>query len=229
MENKRTEALFGKEAAGLLSEKTVMVFGAGGVGSFCIEALARTGIGHLILIDADVFEPSNLNRQLMATTLTLNQKKVEVCKERILSINEHCRVDAYCIFYDKTKEDELFSGPVDFVIDCIDSISSKQDLIQACLKRKIPFLSCMGTARKKDPSQLKIMELEKTSYDPLAKRLRQWKRKEKIKEKIWVVSSTEAPSFQKSDQPLASAIFVPASAGILLASACVQRLISTEG
>lgn len=225
MENKRTEGLLGKEGVEILASKTVMVVGTGGVGSFCVEALARTGIGHLILIDADVFELSNLNRQLPATLETIGQYKVDVLKQRIHSINPDCFVEGHAFFYDQSKDEVLFDQNIDFVIDCIDSISSKQDLYQACLARKIPFLSSMGMARKKDPSSLEIMEIEKTAYDPMAKRLRIWKRKNKIREKIWVVSSKEAPVQQDPDKPLSSMIFVPASAGLLLANECVQRLL----
>ncbi len=229
MENKRTEGLLGKEAVNKLEKQTVMVVGCGGVGSFCVEALARTGVGNLILIDADVFELSNLNRQLPATLETLGKYKVDVLKERIQTINPECCVKTYAFFYDSTKDEELFSESVDFVIDCIDSISSKQDLYKACLQRNISFLSSMGMARKKDPTALKIMEIEKTSYDPMAKRLRIWKRKNKIRDKIWVVSSVEAPVKQAPDQPLSSMIFVPATAGLLLANECIQRLLKKEG
>ena len=211
MENKRTEGLLGKEAVNRLAKKTVMVVGCGGVGSFCVEALARTGVGNLILIDADVFELSNLNRQLPATLETLGKYKVDVLKERIQTINPECCVKTYAFFYDSTKDEELFSESIDFVIDCIDSISS------------------MGMARKKDPTALKIMDIEKTSYDPMAKRLRIWKRKNKIRDKIWVVSSVEAPVKQEPDQPLYSMIFVPATAGLLLANECIQRLLKKEG
>lgn len=229
MENKRTEGLLGKEAVNKLVKQTVMVVGCGGVGSFCVEALARTGVGNLILIDADVFELSNLNRQLPATLETLGKYKVDVLKERIQTINPECCVKTYAFFYDSTKDEELFSASIDFVIDCIDSIPSKQDLYKACLQRNIPFLSSMGMARKKDPTALKIMEIEKTSYDPMAKRLRIWKRKNKIRDKIWVVSSVEAPVKQEPDQPLYSMIFVPATAGLLLANECIQRLLKKEG
>lgn len=223
--NERSELLLGKEALNTLQEKTVLVVGVGGVGSFCVEALARTGIGHLILIDKDRVEESNINRQLVATLDTVDQIKVDVLKERIHSLNPNCIVDTYACFYDRSKDEEIFSQPIDFVVDCIDSISSKKDLMQACIQRKIPFLSSMGMARRKDPTKLWVTEIEKTSYDPMAKQIRQWKRKNRIRNKIWVVASMEAPIPVESGQPLPSAIFVPASAGLLLASTCVQRLI----
>jgi tRNA A37 threonylcarbamoyladenosine dehydratase len=226
MNNERSALLLGNEALEILKNKTVLVVGIGGVGSFCVEALARTGIGHLILVDKDKVESSNINRQLLATTETIDQVKVIVMKKRIQTLNPDCRVDMYDCFYDCSMDEKIFSQKIDFVIDCIDSIKSKQDLAMACIQRDIPFLSSMGTARRLDPSKLEIMELEKTSYDPIAKRMRNWKRKNKIRNKIWVVCSTEPPRPVEAGKPLPSMIFVPASAGLLLASECVKKLIN---
>lgn len=226
MNNERSALLLGNEALEILKNKTVLVVGIGGVGSFCVEALARTGIGHLILVDKDKVESSNINRQLLATTETIDQVKVIVMKKRIQTLNPECKVDMYDCFYDCSMDEKIFSQRIDFVIDCIDSIKSKQDLVMACIQRDIPFLSSMGTARRLDPSKLEIMELEKTSYDPIAKRMRNWKRKNKIRNKIWVVCSTEPPRPVEAGKPLPSMIFVPASAGLLLASECVKKLIN---
>lgn len=226
MNNERSALLLGNEALEILKNKTVLVVGIGGVGSFCVEALARTGIGHLILVDKDKVESSNINRQLLATTETIDQVKVIVMKKRIQTLNPECKVDTYDCFYDCSMDEKIFSQKIDFVIDCIDSIKSKQDLAMVCIQRDIPFLSSMGTARRLDPSKLEIMELEKTSYDPIAKRMRNWKRKNKIRNKIWVVCSTEPPRPVEVGKPLPSMIFVPASAGLLLASECVKKLIN---
>lgn len=226
MNNERSALLLGNEALEILKNKTVLVVGIGGVGSFCVEALARTEIGHLILVDKDKVESSNINRQLLATTETIDQVKVAVMKKRIQTLNPECKVDMYDCFYDCSMDEKIFSQKIDFVIDCIDSIKSKQDLAMACIQRDIPFLSSMGTARRLDPSKLEIMELEKTSYDPIAKRMRNWKRKNKIRNKIWVVCSTEPPRPVEAGKPLPSMIFVPASAGLLLASECVKKLIN---
>jgi len=226
MNNERSALLLGNEALEILKNKTVLVVGIGGVGSFCVEALARTGIGHLILVDKDKVESSNINRQLLATMETIDQVKVAVMKKRIQTLNPECKVDMYDCFYDCSMDEKIFSQKIDFVIDCIDSIKSKQDLAMACIQRDIPFLSSMGTARRLDPSKLEIMELEKTSYDPIAKRMRNWKRKNKIRNKIWVVCSTEPPRPVEAGKPLPSMIFVPASAGLLLASECVKKLIN---
>lgn len=222
--SERSELLFGKETIESLGKKTVMVVGVGGVGSICVESLARTGIGHLILIDKDCVEESNINRQLVATLDTVGQVKVEALKERIQVLNPNCIVDTYACFYDKNKNDEIFSQSIDFVIDCIDSISSKKDLMQACIERGIPFLSSMGMARRMDPTKLVVTEIEKTSYDPVAKQIRQWKRKNRIRNKIWVVCSTEPAGPVEPGKPLPSAMFVPASAGLLLASTCIAQL-----
>lgn len=226
MNNERSALLLGNEALEILKNKTVLVVGIGGVGSFCVEALTRIGIGHLILVDKDKVESSNINRQLLATTETIDQVKVIVMKKRIQTLNPECKVDTYDCFYDCSMDEKIFSQKIDFVIDCIDSIKSKQDLAMACIQRDIPFLSSMGTARRLDPSKLEIMELEKTSYDPIAKRMRNWKRKNKIRNKIWVVCSTEPPRPVEAGKPLPSMIFVPASAGLLLASECVKKLIN---
>lgn len=226
MNNERSALLLGNEALEILKNKTVLVVGIGGVGSFCVEALARTEIGHLILVDKDKVESSNINRQLLATMETIDQVKVAVMKKRIQTLNPECKVDMYDCFYDCSMDKKIFSQKIDFVIDCIDSIKSKQDLAMACIQRDIPFLSSMGTARRLDPSKLEIMELEKTSYDPIAKRMRNWKRKNKIRNKIWVVCSTEPPRPVEAGKPLPSMIFVPASAGLLLASECVKKLIN---
>lgn len=223
--SERSELLLGKENVEALRSKTVLVVGVGGVGSFCVEALARTGIGHLILVDKDTVDESNVNRQLLATLDVVDQIKVDVMKQRILHINPNCIVDTFACFYDASKDAEIFSQPIDFVIDCIDSISSKKELMQACIDRNIPFLSSMGMARRMDPTKVCIMELEKTSYDPMAKILRQWKRKNRIRQKIWVAASLEPCLPVIENQPLPSMIFVPASAGLLLAKECIFRLI----
>ena len=159
MNNERSALLLGNEALEILKNKTVLVVGIGGVGSFCVEALARTGIGHLILVDKDKVESSNINRQLLATTETIDQVKVIVMKKRIQTLNPECKVDMYDCFYDCSMDEKIFSQKIDFVIDCIDSIKSKQDLAMACIQRDIPFLSSMGTARRLDPSKLEMGRL----------------------------------------------------------------------
>lgn len=224
MDNPRTEALIGRENAQKLKDATVAVIGVGGVGGFAVEALARSGVGRLILVDKDTVEPSNRNRQLCALQSTVGQSKTQIFKERIADINPETEVIAIDGFYDKEMNDKLADLKPDFVIDCIDSLGSKMDLIRFCLDEDVPFLVSCGMARKTDPSKIEITELEKTSYDPIAKKLRVWKRKNRIRDKIWVCSSTEKP-VELGDGPLPSMIFVPGSAGLLLASTAVQKLL----
>lgn len=227
-ENERSQLLIGKESLERLRKKCVLVVGAGGVGGMCIEALARSGIGHLILIDQDTIESSNINRQLIATFRSIGQVKVQAWKERIEILAPNAQVDIIHARYDVHMNKILDQYPIDFMIDCIDSLNSKEDLIEYSLKKNIPFICSMGMARRKDPSKLEVMEIEKTSYDPMAKRLRTWKRKNRIRKKIMVVASKEIPVKVESGQPLPSMIFVPAAAGLLLAQYCVEYLSKEE-
>lgn len=225
----RSRLLFGEEGLKKLADSTVLVAGVGGVGSFAVEALARSGIGRLILIDKDTVELSNINRQLCATLETVGQIKVDVLKERIALLNPDCEVITHHCFYDAQMNDVLSEEKPDYILDCIDSIGSKKDLIRFALEQNIPIIASMGMARKKDPSKLEIMEVEKTSYDPIAKIIRTWKRKNRIRSKIMVVSSTEKPVDMKEGQALPSGIFVPASAGLMMAGYAVDQLLKKSG
>ena len=220
----RSALLYGQEALSALNDACVLVVGCGGVGSFAIEALARSGVGKLILIDKDTVEASNRNRQLCALVSTVGQAKTEILKMRIADINPSAQVIPYEGFYDASLNDWIEAQKPDYILDCIDSIGSKKDLISFALSHDIPILSSMGMARRKDPTQIEIKELEKTSNDPMAKILRLWKRKNKIRKKIWTVCSTEVPGPVQAGGPLPSAIFVPASAGLVMASRCVGDL-----
>lgn len=168
----RTKLLIGEEGAAVLKARTVCVLGIGGVGSFCVEALARSGIGRLILVDGDVVAPSNLNRQLMAVQETIGKAKTEAMAERIRQYRSDIEIRCVNRFYDASLNEELFCEPIDFVVDAIDTLSSKRDCIEYCLLHQIPFISSMGMANRLDPTKLTIMELMKTTYDPLAKVMR---------------------------------------------------------
>ena len=173
----RTKLLIGEEGAAVLKARTVCVLGIGGVGSFCVEALARSGIGRLILVDGDVVAPSNLNRQLMAVQETIGKAKTEAMAERIRQYRSDIEIRCVNRFYDASLNEELFCEPIDFVVDAIDTLSSKRDCIEYCLLHQIPFISSMGMANRLDPTKLTIMELMKTTYDPLAKVMRSMMRK----------------------------------------------------
>lgn len=235
----RTTLLLGEAGIQKLKESTVMILGIGGVGSYCVEALARCGVGHLILVDGDQVAPSNLNRQIMAVYDTIGKSKTQVMKQRILQYQTDIEIECINLFYDASLNGQLFDRPIDFVVDAIDTITSKKDCIEYCLTHHIPFISSMGMANRMDPTKIEIMDLMKTTYDPLAKVMRQLIRKAKIKGKIPVVCSLEQPTVQtkivnedgktrKQKMPPASSPFVPAAAGLACASYAVRALIGKD-
>lgn len=223
--SERTRLLISSQGIETLKNARVAVVGVGGVGGMCAQALARSGVGTLILIDKDTVEPSNLNRQVVANVDTIGQVKVDALKTMLEHIQPGIQVICRHAFYDASMNEDLLLLHPDYVIDCIDSIGSKKDLIRFCIAHDIPFLVSTGTARKKDGSRLKICEVEETSYDPIARAIRQFKRKEKIRQNIMVVFSDEKPVQMQAGQPLPSMIFVPGMAGLLLAQTCVMDLL----
>ncbi|MEG1475750.1 MAG: tRNA threonylcarbamoyladenosine dehydratase [Longicatena sp.] len=232
----RMDLLIGTEGMNIIKNATVMIVGIGGVGSYTAEALARCGIGSLILVDGDRIAISNLNRQIHATFQSIGQEKPEVMKQRIETYRDNCNIICKDMFYNEEKNDELFANKVDFVVDAIDTMSSKLSLIQYCLAHKIPFISSMGMANRLDPTKIVCCDLMKTSYDPVAKIMRNLVRKHHIKGKIPVVYSSEHPSIQsiivneegvsrKQKMPPASSPFVPSAAGLACASYVIQKLL----
>ncbi len=223
----RLSLLIGEEQIKTLSKTCVLVLGLGGVGGYVVEALARSGIGHLIIVDYDKIDITNFNRQIIALKSTIGKSKVELWKQRILEIRNTCKVTT---IEDKITEEnleELFQHEIHFVVDACDTITTKFALIKYCLNQKIPFILCLGTGKRMDPTMLEITELSKTNYDPLARILRKKVKEEQIKEKIPVVYSKEIP--KKIDSNIiASSIFVPSSAGILCASYVVDHIINKK-
>ena len=188
----RTEILLGKEKLEQLSQKQVFIAGLGGVGGYCAESLVRLGVKNFILADCDCVELSNLNRQILATTTTLGQKKVELAKKRMLSINPEAKISLIDDFLDETNICELLkNNQIDFLFDCIDSLKSKILLIKTALELKIPFISAMGAGNCLDAQKVKIDKLKNTSSCPLARVLRQNLKKEGISLNFPVVFSTE--------------------------------------
>ncbi len=169
----RTGLLLGEQGIEALQQATVMVAGVGAVGGYALEAVARAGVGHLILVDFDVFDETNINRQILALGSTVGRKKIEVAKGRVLDINPHCAVEVRDVFINDDTLPALLDEKVDFVIDAIDSLSSKCSLIEALLARGIPFISSMGAALRTDTSFIKLGTLDKTKNCGLAKHLRQ--------------------------------------------------------
>jgi tRNA A37 threonylcarbamoyladenosine dehydratase len=223
----RLEQLTSKETVAYLQTKTVLVVGLGGVGGHAVEALARSAFGTIILVDQDSVEVSNLNRQIVALHSTLNKPKVAVLKERILDINPSCNVITYHHFYDIDSKAVIWENDIDYVIDCIDTITFKIDIVKECLERNIPFISVMGTGNKFHPEQLEILPLSKTEYDPIARVMRQKLKKEWHLKDIMVVASKEVPrKVDSTIQSPSSNAFVPATAGILAASYIFNKAIS---
>lgn len=211
-----------------IKNKTVMVIGIGGVGGYTVEGLVRSGISNIILIDHDIVDITNKNRQIIALNSTIGKKKVEVMKERILDINENCNVEVLDMFLDSSNTSWVINkyNP-DYIVDACDTILTKKEIILSCLKHKIKFISCMGTGNKLDPTKLKITDIRKTSYDPLAKILRKWVKDEKIVGKIPVLWSDEKP-IETHDRIPGSTSFVPSAAGLIIASYIINDIIKTS-
>lgn len=245
----RTEYLIGKENIEKLKNAHVAILGLGGVGSYTVEALCRSGIGHLTLVDKDVVDITNINRQLIADTTTIGKPKVEVAKERLLKINPNVEITTYQTFYDATQDKELFSNPYDYIVDAIDTVSSKLSLVEEASKQHIPIISCMGTGNKLDPTLFEVADITKTSVCPLAKVMRKELKARGIPH-LKVVYSKEIPHrFDEENKNLtrhsnqrlqsgtpepccihnkqipASISFVPSVAGLILAGEVIKDLL----
>ena len=221
----RLEKLIGKSGLDKLKDSSVLILGCGGVGGYVAEGLARSNIGTLILVDYDVIDESNINRQIIALSSTVGRLKVDVLEERIMDINNNCKVIKISEFIDNANLEKLFEYKPDFIVDACDTISTKKRLIEECLLRKIKFISSMGTGNKFDPSKLSIVDIRKTVNDPLARIIRKFIKDKNIKDKIMVLSSTEIP-VKTGDRTPGSTVFVPASAGLLIASYVVDKIIN---
>lgn len=217
----RIRMLLGDDAVAKLQQSTVMVVGCGAVGSFAVEALARSGIGRLILVDFDVIEPSNINRQLFALTSTVGQPKVDVAAIRVRDINPDIRVTPINAFFD-----DVFMADVepDFVIDAIDTVPSKIALYRWCGARNIPFISSMGAARKHDLSKIQIGSIRRTTVCPLAAKIRGLVRDTDIRD-FPVVYSTEVPNSNVAGRTFGSIITVTGTFGLYMADYAIEQLI----
>jgi len=223
----RTEALIGNNNIEKLKNSHVAVFGVGGVGSFVAEALIRVGVGTVTAIDGDKVAESNINRQLIATTKTVNMPKVEVLEERAKDINPEININTIYDFYTPENRDKFFVDKYDYVVDAIDSVANKVDLIKICYEKKIPIISSMGTANKLNPTMFEISDIYKTSVCPLAKVMRK-KLKELNIEKLKVLYSKELPVKPiDNDVKLGSISFVPSVAGLIIASEVVSDIIKS--
>ncbi len=243
----RTELLLGPEAMDKLKNASVAVFGIGGVGSYTVEALARSGVGGIALFDDDKVCLTNINRQLIATRGTVGQIKVEAAKDRILSINPECRVETNACFYTANNADEYDLAQYSYIVDAIDTVSSKLTLIERARAVNVSVISCMGAGNKLDPTQFEVADIYETSVCPLAKVMRHELRARGI-EKLKVVYSKEEVLKPRDDAALScktgcvcppgttrkctarrqvpgSVAFVPSVAGLILAGEVIKDLI----
>lgn len=227
----RTELLLGKDAMERLSCARVAVFGVGGVGGYVVEALVRSGVGAVDLIDNDKVCLTNLNRQIIATRSTVGQYKVDVMRERILDINPECRVNVHKCFYLPETQAEFDFAQYDYVVDAVDTVTAKLALVMQAEEVGVPIISSMGAGNKLDPAAFEVADIYKTSVDPLARVMRRELKKRGIK-KLKVVYSKEepltpiAPESEVCEKGVpGSTAFVPSAAGLLIASEVVKDLI----
>ena len=230
----RTEMLVGSAALARLAGASVAVFGIGGVGSYAVEALARAGVGRLTLVDHDVIDVTNINRQIHALTETVGAAKTETMAHRIRSINPACAVREIRAFYQPEAAEQFFPEPYDYVLDAVDTVTAKIDLAVQCHRRGIPLIASMGAANKLDPALFEVMDIYRTSGDPLARILRK-KLKERGIPHLRVVCSRERPRTPAigEEQPAAgrnsvpaSISFVPSAAGLIMAGAVIRDLLN---
>ena len=243
----RSELLLGSGSTAVLAGKKAAVFGIGGVGSYVAEALARSGIGHLLLVDDDIVCLSNLNRQLVALHSTIGMPKVSVMRDRILDINPEATVDARKCFYGPETAEQVDLSGCSYIIDCIDTVSSKLMLVERAARLGIPIISCMGAGNKLDPTAFEIADISKTSMCPLARVMRKELKKRGIyslkvlysrqKPLVPAIPETESASETASDtangggkntqrrQIPGSVPFVPSVAGLIIAGEVIKDLL----
>ena len=215
--------LIGEENLDKIKSKKIVVLGVGGVGSYALEALIRSGVENIIIVDADNVDISNLNRQLMTNMENIGKSKVDVWEDRIKKINPQVKITKINEFITPENLHLIFDLNPDYVVDCIDTVKTKKYLIKECLKRKIKFIVSTGMGNKKDATRVKITDLSKTSYDKIAKELRIFVKQERINGKIPVVFSDEKPI--TTSGKIASIAFVPAVAGLLCANYIINDII----
>ena len=233
MENEfsREELLIGAEAIEKLKNSKVAIFGIGGVGSYVLEALARAGVQNFVLVDNDKISITNINRQIIATHKTLEKDKVEVAKDRVLDINPEAKIEIYKEFFTVESEAKYLNSSVSYIADCIDTVSSKIELIERANKLNIPIISSMGTGNKLDATKFEITDIYKTSVCPLAKVIRKELRKRNIKNLEVIYSKEEPIKILKNEENIkgkqvpGSISYVPSAAGLMLAERIIKKLI----
>lgn len=235
--NQRTEMLIGKEAVQKLEKAKVAVFGIGGVGSFVVEGLTRAGVGNLVLIDSDDISVTNLNRQIHATHRTIGESKVEVMRQRVLDINPDANVEIYKGNEFEDSEENIINSSFSYVVDAVDTVTTKIKLVEKAKKENVPIISCMGTGNKLDPSKFEIADIYKTTVCPLAKVMRKELRKRNIQdlkvlyskeEPIKVDTNIEESNLDRKKSVPGSISFVPSVAGLMIAGEVIKDILSIE-
>ena len=230
----RTELLIGKQGLEKLHNAKIAIFGIGGVGSFVVEGLVRAGVQNFVLVDNDKISLTNLNRQLIATQKTIGKDKVEVAKERILDINPKAKVEVFKVFFLPNSNTNIITKDLTYIVDCIDTVTAKIEIVMQCKNLNIPIISAMGTGNKLNPLKLEVTDIYKTNVCPLAKVMRKELRKRNINE-LKVVYSTEEPikpnlqNYEEKNvtkrQVPGSISFVPSVAGLIIAGEVVKEII----
>lgn len=221
---KRTQALIGEESLGTLKSSHIAVFGVGGVGGYVVEALARSGVGTLTLIDNDTVKESNINRQVIALHSTLGEMKTEALRKRCLDINPDIIINTVNLFFLDETRDKIDFSDFDYVVDAIDTVSGKIVIAEECYRLNIPVISSMGTGNKLDPTAFEVSDIYKTSVCPLARVMRYELKRRGIK-KLKVVYSKELPVKNNNGRTPASIAFVPSVAGLIIAGEVIKDLI----
>lgn len=219
----RLELIIGNNKLNELKHKRIVVLGVGGVGGYVVEALSRCSIENFLIIDFDKVDITNINRQIIATNSSIDKYKVDVFKDRMLDINTNIKVDILKEFINEDNYMKIFDYKPDYIIDCCDSLKAKELVISYALKNNYNIISSMGAGARLDPSKLEIIDIRKTSYDPIARRLRKFLKDNHINNKFNVMCSTEKP--MKVHGKIPSNSFVPSSAGLLIASYVFRELI----
>ena len=221
----RTELLIGKDNIQKLANSKVIVYGIGGVGSFVVEGLVRAGVENIILVDNDAISPSNLNRQIHATITNIGKLKVDCMKDRILSINPNVNVEIYIPQDIEEGEETLIDNVIDYVVDAVDTTTTKLKLIQRAKEKQVPIISCMGTGNKLDPTKFEIADIYKTSVCPLAKVMRKELKKRGINDLKVLYSKEEPIKHDVESRTPASISFVPSVAGMIIAGEVIKDII----
>ena len=221
----RSELIFGKRAAEVLSNARIAVFGLGGVGGYVVEALARMGVGALDIVDNDTINITNINRQIIALHSTLGQKKTDVFEKRILDINPNCTVTKHDMFYLPENAEDIDLSVYGYVVDAIDTVSAKIDIALRCASLGVPIISSMGTGNKKDPTMLKVSDIYSTKVCPLARVMRRELKKRDVPA-LKVVYSEEIPTIDGEERTPGSTPFVPPACGLIIASEVIKDILS---